>query len=52
MGWGKERLRESRCLCLCVPVCVSLCARVGRGVACMNIMRVYVHVCECVCACV
>lgn len=33
-------------------LCVSLCARLWRGVGCISIMRAYVHVCECVCACV
>lgn len=49
VGWGKEQLRESRCLRLCAPVCVCLCARLGWGVGCISIMRLYVPVCECVC---
>lgn len=42
-GGGREQLRESRCLCLCAPVCEPLCTT-GEGVACISIMRVYMHV--------
>jgi len=50
VGWGKEPLRESRCLCLCAPVCEPLCTT-AEGVACISIMRVYMRVCVCAPVC-
>lgn len=43
--WGKEQLRESRCLCLCEPVCVCLCAQLGLG---GGLYKHYESVCACV----